>query len=241
MILVTGDIHANIDIHKLSSNKFPLGNSLTRKDYLIICGDFGLVWDNSKKEKWWREWLNNKPWTTLFIDGNHENFDLLNSYPVTNKWGGKVHQIEDNIYHLMRGQVFDIDNKKIFTFGGAKSHDKDNRVKGISWWENELPTQDEMDEGIKNLEENNWNIDYIITHCCPSATLKQIPPKYKIEYKTDYLTDYLQKIDDKLNYKNWFCGHYHIDTNIENKKLLYYNIASDSINLKYDTISRSYI
>ena len=61
MILVTGDTHANIDIHKLSSKKFPLGNSLTRKDYLIICGDFGLVWDNSKKEKWWREWLNNKP------------------------------------------------------------------------------------------------------------------------------------------------------------------------------------
>lgn len=236
MILVTGDIHANIDIHKLSSNKFPLGNFLTRMDYLIICGDFGLVWNNSKSEKWWREWLNNKPWTTLFIDGNHENFNLLNLYPVTNKWGGKVHQIEDNIYHLMRGQVFIIDNKKIFTFGGAKTHDKKHRIENISWWRAELPTQDEMDEGIKNLEENNWNVDYVITHCCDSKTTKAIPintnisddefNKYKYKFKTDCLTDYLQMIDDKLSYKHWFCGHHHINCIIDNKVLLYNSIVN---------------
>lgn len=38
---------------------------------------------------WWRSWLNDRPFTTLFVDGNHENFDLLNAYPVENWHGGK--------------------------------------------------------------------------------------------------------------------------------------------------------
>lgn len=111
MFYITGDLHGEYDIHKLSSKRFPMGNNLTRDDYLIICGDFGLVWNNGNSEMYWRDWLNNKPWTTLFVDGNHENFPLLNRYPITKQWGGKVHQIEDNIYHLMRGQVFEINGK----------------------------------------------------------------------------------------------------------------------------------
>ena len=71
MIFITGDIHGSIDIHKLNAGSFTVQNTLSRSDYLIICGDFGLVWDNSKEEKYWRKWLDDKPWTTLWIDGNH--------------------------------------------------------------------------------------------------------------------------------------------------------------------------
>ena len=41
MIYVTGDTHANIDIEKLNTTKFPQQKTLTKDDYLIICGDFG--------------------------------------------------------------------------------------------------------------------------------------------------------------------------------------------------------
>ncbi|WP_162267470.1 metallophosphoesterase, partial [Clostridium botulinum] len=94
MIFVTGDTHIPRDIEKLNFVNY---KNLTKDDYVIICGDFGAIWDNSKQELYYREWLQNKPWTTLFIDGNHENFDLLYKFPVEDKFGGKVHKINDSI------------------------------------------------------------------------------------------------------------------------------------------------
>lgn len=48
MFYVTGDTHGNYDIYKLSTPSLNKNNiSLTSNDYLIICGDFGLVWNNS--------------------------------------------------------------------------------------------------------------------------------------------------------------------------------------------------
>ena len=85
------------------------------------------------------------PVTVLFVDGNHENFDLLNAYPVEMWKGGKVHNIKPDIIHLMRGQVFEIEGKTIFTFGGAASIDRDWRIEGESWRAQELPTYEELD------------------------------------------------------------------------------------------------
>lgn len=58
------------------------------------------------------------------MDGNHENFKQLNAYDVDIWNGGKVHFIENEIIHLMRGQVFEIDGTRFFTFGGVYSIDK---------------------------------------------------------------------------------------------------------------------
>lgn len=68
---------------------------------------------------WWQDWLTAKNFTTLWIDGNHENFDMLYEFPLEDKFGGKVRQIAPDIYHLDRGQVLTIDGKKIFCMGGA--------------------------------------------------------------------------------------------------------------------------
>lgn len=65
MILITGDLHGEHDIQKFSVSCFPLQKQLSRKDYVIICGDFGLVWRDSSEERHWLKWLEDKPWTTL--------------------------------------------------------------------------------------------------------------------------------------------------------------------------------
>ena len=91
-IFVTGDIHASYDIAKLSESCFDTAG-LTKDDYVIICGDFGLVWNNSASEQYWLRWLDARPFTTLFVDGNHEGFSLLNSLPETTWNGGAVHQV----------------------------------------------------------------------------------------------------------------------------------------------------
>ena len=105
MIYVTGDTHGMIDWEKLNTTEFPEQKSLTRDDYVIVVGDFGGVWDGDKQDKYILKTYGQRNFTTLFIDGNHENHDLLDSYPVEEWNGGKIHRISDNVIHLMRGQV----------------------------------------------------------------------------------------------------------------------------------------
>ena len=112
MIYLTGDTHIPVDIQKLSAKRFPQQKEMTKKDYVIICGDFGGVWDGSNEEKYWIKWLKNKNFTTLFIDGNHENFDMLYSFPIVELCGGTAHKIDNGIYHLIRGEAYTIDGKK---------------------------------------------------------------------------------------------------------------------------------
>lgn len=126
MIFVTGDIHAEPE--RFNTENFPEQKELCRDDYVVICGDFGLVWAEdreSKQETWWLDWLEDKNYTTLFVDGNHENFTRLNVLPVEEWHGGRVHKIREHVIHLMRGEMFSINSQKVFTFGGARSHDID--------------------------------------------------------------------------------------------------------------------
>lgn len=218
-IYITGDTHIPIDIHKLNTKNFPEQNQLTKNDYLIICGDFGGVWDNSPSDMYWLRWLNEKTFTTLFVDGNHENFDLLNSYPIEIWHDGKIHRIKENVIHLMRGQVFEIDGKKIFTIGGASSHDKEHHNDGVSWWDDELPNDSEYVEVLDNLDKHNWKVDLVITHCVADSVLRELADWYE----HDRLTNFLETVRQSLDYKQWYFGHYHIDKNINNKNIAIYN------------------
>jgi predicted phosphodiesterase len=94
-------------------------NTWSENDYLIVCGDFGYIFLNDDREKAFLDYLETKPYTICFVDGNHENFPVIYSYPKELWHGGYIHRIRKNILHLMRGQVFEIEGKKIFTFGGA--------------------------------------------------------------------------------------------------------------------------
>ena len=67
MIYITGDTHCPIDIHKLNTKNFPQQKHLTKDDVLIICGDFGGVWDGGKEDLHWQKWLSKKPMTVAFL------------------------------------------------------------------------------------------------------------------------------------------------------------------------------
>ncbi len=212
MIYITGDTHIPTDIGKLNSKRFPQQKELTKNDYLIICGDFGGLWDNTNEEKYWIKWLQSKSFTTLFIDGNHENFDMLSQLPCVNFCGGKAHKVAEGIYHLMRGEIYTIDNKKFFTLGGASSHDKEQRTEGKNWWKEELPNEDELNYAKTNLSKHDYDVAYVITHCAPSSIHKEIS-----HYPLDHLTEFLEMINEKLNFKKWYFGHYHIDKDVTDK------------------------
>lgn len=217
-VFVTGDTHGSLDIRKLNLKNFPEQTNLTKKDYVIICGDFGLVWQGSKEEKWWLNWLNNKPFTTLFIDGNHENFDRLRSYSVSNWKGGAVHFIKDTVIHLMRGQVFTFAGMKFFTMGGGTSIDKQFRVEGRTWWPQEVPNTRELIEGFKNLDEHNWKVDVVLTHTTSRRMMNQMG---YVKEQSD-LNTYFDILEKDLSYHKWFFGHFHHDIVFDKKHYLLY-------------------
>lgn len=222
MKCITGDVHGHIDIGKLSSNNFPEGKDLTKKDYLIVCGDFGLVWDwdvQSKQEKYWIDWLTDKPWTTLFVDGNHENFDRLNNLPTCEKFNNTVGVVSDSIFHLKRGNIYNIDGETFFALGGGYSIDQIYREEGKSWWPQELPKEKEM-EAFFQLAEEIKKVDYVISHvppinACPISYCLSKYPKY-YEYK-------LCDIYHALEFKHWYCGHLHEDKQLLSKVRCLYN------------------
>lgn len=239
-IYITGDIHG--DPVRFSTGNFPEQKEMTKNDFIIICGDFGLIWDikESREEKYWLNWFDEKPFTTLFCCGNHENFDRLYQYPVVDFHGGKAHKISDSVYHLMRGEIFNLQGKKFFVFGGASSHDIQDgildisdpdwhdkarelnnkgkiffRVKGLSWWPQELPSEEEIRNGNNNLIIHNNEVDFIVTHTPYASAIPLIIDGYS-NYKNDLLTGYLELIENTVDYKVWFCGHMHRDKEIHN-------------------------
>jgi hypothetical protein len=218
MICITGDTHGFNDIDKLVLNKTL--SSLTEDDFLLITGDFGGIWDGGMHDEDILDFYSNKPYTTLFVDGNHENFDLLNSYPVEQWNGGKIHRITDKVIHLMRGQVFNIENRSIFTFGGGASIDKAYRTPGVSWWPEEEPSEDECREAIENLEKNDFIVDYIVSHAAPESIVRnEINTAHRLLCVDCEAEKILDQILQKTVYRRWFCGHYHFDMDIKEYRL----------------------
>ena len=108
MVYLTGDTHGDIDRFKHGKLRW-----LGKRDTVVVLGDFGFVWDGSKEEQKKLDWLRKRPYTLLFLDGSHENYDLLKQYPTEERFGGKVQALGGNVYHVCRGSVLELENKKV--------------------------------------------------------------------------------------------------------------------------------
>lgn len=231
-IYITGDTHGDENRFRYVNSAFE--KKACKEDTLIVCGDFGFIFNNTYQEKEFLDIFIEKPYTTCFIDGNHENFEVLNAFPVEDWNGGKVHIIKRDkagnakLIHLMRGQVFEIEGKRIFTFGGACSLDKQFRKPFSSWWHEEMPTDDEYKEGLQNLKKYNFEVDFIVTHTAPLYNLC-LHHKEIVEERP--LNNFLQYIDEAVEYKHWYYGHFHDDLDIDEKHtLLFFQVRDIETN-----------
>jgi len=226
-VFITGDTHGSDDLRRFSSKQFVEGRDLNKNDVVIIAGDYGGLWfhwdtQQAKDQRYWIDWLNDKPWTTLFIDGNHENFNMLKELPVEHWDGNPVGVVADSILHLRRGYVYNINGFRIFTFGGAMSIDKMHRINQISWWPEEIPNKEETERGINNLDKNNWTVDCVVTHAAPKIAIESLQISYrnfninKYEDPTVKILDYFY---NGLKFDKWFFGHYHFDFDNEYIKM----------------------
>ena len=224
MIYITGDCHGSMSMSKFNMTNFPIQKELTKDDYMIVAGDFGLIWNGDKEDEYWLNWLDKKNYVTLFVDGNHENHDMLDKMEVSEWNGGKVHFIKENVIHLMRGQVFNINGTKIFTFGGSDSIDKRHRKEGKSWWKREMPSNKEYEEGLDNLDKHNWQVDYVITHDCSQSVFETLMAGLWVKSLTP-INKYFEVLEEKLDYRQWYFGHYHDDRQVDPKhRLMWHSI-----------------
>jgi len=262
MIYLTGDCHG--DFSRFSKKqRMRLPFEITEDDFVILCGDMGLLWAYNGEFTYNKKWLSTLPFTILWVQGNHENYDMIAEYPVCMWHGGKVRQIVENkIILLERGQIFEIEGKQLFTFGGASTHDVQGgildrssptydkkrqrankrglpyRVRGVSWWEQELPSVEEMQEGRTNLSKAGYTVDYVITHCLSGRMQEQLENVLSIRQigegiceknicnketrGKDILTDYFDELEEKLQYQHWYCGHYHKNLRLDERHTVLY-------------------
>ncbi|MDR1002053.1 MAG: metallophosphoesterase [Oscillospiraceae bacterium] len=216
MIFVTGDTHGNPD--RFSSKAI---GDIQRGDYLIVCGDFGFVWDGGRREERLLRMLSKQRFYILFIDGCHENYDRLYQYPVTEWNGGKVRFIRPNVVHLLRGQVFEIEGNTIFTMGGGVSPDIDLRSqRGTKWWAEETPSTEEMVEAVDNLYKYDLTVDYIVTHECPTKVKELVCNELTC---FNAATAFFDELSVQVKYKHWFFGSVHKDRHLSSAHTALFN------------------
>mgnify|MGYP003307100037 CR=1 FL=1 len=168
MIYITGDLHGNFT-PLLKFSKSIKGKALTKKDYVIVLGDFGLWPETLTQIKELGQRLN---FTLLFIEGNHEHYPTLESFPKKHLFGGWVHDVL-GIYHLCRSEIYTLplDSKKITiaVCGGGDSKDKNKRTEGVDWFPQEQISESDVLTLFENAKKYDMQVDYFLSHSLSAA------------------------------------------------------------------------
>lgn len=225
MIYITGDTHGIFT----RVEEFCKKNHTTKEDILIILGDAGINSNSARLDMYKKEYLLELPITIFAIHGNHENRPgNIPSYKEK-VWNKGIVYFEEDYPHILfgkDGEVFNFEGKKCIVIGGAYSVDKYHRIiTNKAWYADEQPS-DEIKVYVESQLENlNWNIDIVLSHTCPIC----YEPKEAFlvgldQSKVDKSTEmWLGSLEYKLNYKKWYCGHYHIEKKIDKVEFMFEN------------------
>lgn len=227
MIYLTGDIHGNPTQVELFCSKM----QLTEKDTIIMLGDVGLNYYGGKRDRLPKRILSSLPVTFLCIHGNHENRPQnIPEYKPTIWNGGRVLVDEEhpNILFAEDGEIYDLDGKKALAIGGAYSVDKFYRLqRGFGWWADEQPSE-LTKRKVEGVVSECKDIDIILSHTCPK---KYIPTEMflpMIDQSTvdNSTEEWLDTIEEAVDYKAWYCGHWHTDKRIDKMHFLFTTFES---------------
>ena len=239
-LLICGDTHGDYDIPKLSRDNLRRNVPAYPHEitHLIICGDWGAIWSGAahriEEERELLAFYDAMPWETLVVLGNHEGYDRIAELPWTTRHGAPVQEVTEKIFILQHGNVYTIEGKRFFVFGGGESLDRDRRVEGESWWPQEIPTQADLEWGLASLKAAGGHVDYVLTHTCPQPMAHHMvsvaPNEYKVGTWTgkgaDVTVGMLTELQKHMKPpKAWYFGHYHVDHTWKHYRCLYHELA----------------
>ena len=222
MIYIRGDTHG--DCTYFSDTWMPRQSAWTAKDKLIVTGEFGFVFSGGPSEHNKLDELAKKPYEILFLDGNHENFDTLVTYPEEMRYGAPVRRIRDNIFWLQRGYLYSIEGKRFFVMGGGYSIDKSwrmnyERTGGQKiWFPQEMPSAEEYRRAIATLEGCEKKVDYILTHTAPRIIIPRVLHKNPDPHEGE-LNGFLDWVYHEVAFQKWYFGHFHMDMQVNDQMI----------------------
>ncbi len=225
MILITGDVHG--DFTRFKDKRL---RKLRKSDALIVCGDFGMLWDGGKREKRLLKRLGRRRYSILFVEGVHENFEELEKYETEHWCGGETRRISGNLRQLVRGNVFTIAGKTIFAFGGGKSDEQGGSVPDDPLrLKYENPSEKELSDADRALAEHSDKVDYIVSYEPPASIADFM---HGGEPQTDRISAYLEEKRRNVAFGHWFFGKMHINKQIPPKFTAVFDSVIDAQTLK---------
>ena len=224
MFYLTGDTHR--DFERLEELLYYTEGA--DEDVLIILGDVGINYHGFAADYELKRELSELPVTIFCVYGNHEmRPENITSYEKIEWNGGDVFWEQEfpNLIFAIDGEIYELDGLRCLVIGGANSVDKHRRTRGINWWEDEQPSEEIKQRVEDRLEVENWKVDIVFSHTCPYKYLPIkafLPLVEEQEHSADISTElWLDKIEDKLTYSRWYCGHFHTDERIDNMHFMY--------------------
>ncbi len=199
MIYITGDMHGDFSRFKDVKRAH-----VKKGDTLIICGDFGFLWNGGKKEEAVLHKIGKLPYTVLFVDGSHENHRLLLEYKEEDFAGDKARNLSGTLYLLRRGGIYTLEDKTVFAFGGGVSNDEYASKNNEQYL---LPSAEEIDLASRKLAEHGDKVDYIVTHDAP-VRLQRFIDVEDVDH-LNHLHTFLEEVSKTIDFRFWYCGKYH--------------------------------
>ena len=235
-IFITGDTHD--EFTRFNTRNFPEGRELTKDDIIFQLGDFGAIWSDHEisSEKYWTQWLIEKPWTTFIILGNHEGYDRIMELPETTQFGAKCWEYktqDGSLYFVKAGEIMTIDGETFLCIRGALSIDKAYRTEGRSWWPQEMLSATEETNTLDNLDKIGWKVDWLLTHTTADSCVQGFLDNPNSEKFNDPVSRFLEFIANRLEFKGNLFGHFHnTRTYIDSAGDYYRCFYHDIINLE---------
>jgi len=155
---------------------------VSKHEYSVQVGDMGFDYEHCKG-------LN--PNNHVFIGGNHDNFDVIDSCPN----------------YLGRFGNTSLNSIPFFFVSGAFSIDKIYRVEGKSWWRKEELTNEECSECMELYYQTMPRV--VVSHDCPSVASQKL---FNISDRT-MTRQLMGQMWARWRPEVWIFGHWHQSKN----------------------------
>lgn len=219
-VALAGDWHGSLYFSKKVIESLP-----AEVDVLVHLGDFGYNFDDSYLN-FVNKSARKQDIVVMFVDGNHENHDWLDRQPID---ADGIRRLRPRVWHLPRGFRWEWMGVKFLALGGAHSVDRQSRMPGVSWWDQETISYKDAEDAMRG-----GLADVMICHDAPAGHfIPGLAPPGMFPYEeiaqADRHRELLGMIVDEVSPRYLWHGHYHSKYRTESNGVLITGLDCDSL------------